>query len=201
MTRLPLTRRAAPLALALLLAPLLALSACQRAEPLPELGTVQDFQLTDQHDKPVSLQTFAGKPWVAAFLFTRCPSICPLITEAMKRVQQEARAADLKLQLVSFSVDPSYDVPEVLRAYAQKFSLDQSNWSLLTGDSKVVGRAANESFKLALEGQIDPSGAHFGITHSAHLALVDAAGQIRGFYRSSDPEQLQRLLGDLKRLQ
>lgn len=180
----------------------LLVSACKaQAEPLPDLGRVQDFALTDQNARPVSLATFAGKPWVAAFMFTRCPSICPRITAAMKGLQAAARERELQFSLVSFSVDSSFDTPEVLREYAQKSGADSANWSFLSGDSKVVGQAANDSFKLALEGQADPSREHFGITHGSHLALVDGAGTIRGFYRSSEDAEMTRLLGDLERLQ
>lgn len=177
-------------------------SACkEQVPPLPELGQVQQFALTDQDGKATALASFAGKPWVAAFMFTRCPSICPRITQAMKGLQAQANQKKLPVHWVSFSVDPSNDTPTVLREYMQKQGVAGSNWSFLTGDIDVIKRTAEDSFKQALEGQADPQKADFGITHGSHLVLVDGKGAIRGFYRSSDDVELAKLLTDLGQLQ
>jgi protein SCO1/2 len=173
----------------------------EQVAPLPVLGQVEQFALTDQDGKATSLGSFAGKPWVAAFMFTRCPSICPRITQAMKGLQAQANEKKLQVHWVSFSVDPSNDTPTVLREYMQKQGVTGSNWSFLTGDIEVIKRTAEDSFKQALEGQADPQKPDFGITHGSHLVLVDPKGAIRGFYRSSDDAELNRLLGDLRQLQ
>jgi protein SCO1/2 len=186
----------------LLVFALLLCGACkEQPPPLPELGQVQQFALTDQDGKAAQLASFAGKPWVAAFMFTRCPSICPRITQAMKGLQVQANDRKLQVHWVSFSVDPSNDTPAVLREYMQKQGVDGANWSFLTGDITVIRRTAEESFKQALEGTADPSKPDFGITHGSHLVLVDPKGAIRGFYRSSDDQELQQLLAALATLQ
>jgi len=180
----------------------LAMMACKaKAEPLPELGQVQPFELSDQGSNTASLISLAGKPWIAAFMFTRCPSICPRITQTMKGLQTKARERDLKVQLVSFSVDPQNDTPAVLSEYAKKFGADLGNWSFLTGDSRVIQRTAEESFKIGLEGNADPEKEHFGITHGSHFVLVDTKAMIRGFYRSDDEAEMDRLLNDVAQLQ
>ena len=91
--------------------------------PLDNLGTVPAFQLTDQGGAAVTPSTLQRTPWVAAFMFTRCPSVCPRITARMKELQAAALSAHKPLRLVSISVDPEYDTPAVLQAYAQKFAL------------------------------------------------------------------------------
>src|SRR5690606_3323481 len=100
---------------------------------LPELGKVGPFALTDQAGERVDNATLAGKPWVAAFMFTRCPTVCPRITAEMKKLQAAAKQKGVSLHWVSFSVDPEHDTPQVLRDYARTHGLDPGNWPLLTG--------------------------------------------------------------------
>jgi len=184
---------------------LLALSAggagCQkRAEPLPNLGQVGAFSLLDQNAGTVSSETLRGKVWVAAFFFTRCPTICPRITRRMRALQVAAADKAPKLALVSFSVDPENDTPPVLLAYAQRFQADSKTWAFLSGDSDVIKRTVVDGFKLALDGKGDPAAENGGIIHGSHLVLVDRALVIRGYYRSDDDEDMTRILQDAARL-
>jgi protein SCO1/2 len=116
-------------------------------------------------------------------------------------LQTQAKQRNLQVQWVSFSVDPQNDTPSVLREYAQKQGVDLANWSFLTGDLAAIRKTAEEGLKQAFEGTADPSKPDFGITHGSHLVLVDQKGAIRGFYRSSDEVELNRLLSDLQQLQ
>ena len=166
------------------------------SKPPPVLGDVGDFALTDQQGKSVTAQTLRGKVWAAAFMFTRCPTVCPRITRRMRDLQHEASQGGLPLQLVSFSVDPDHDTPEVLLAYAKQHSADLTSWRFLTGDVEVVRRTSEQGFKLALEGKATPGAEHFGLFHGSHLVLVDTAGKIRGYYRTSEDEQMAQLLKD-----
>jgi protein SCO1 len=172
--------------------------ACRK--PPPELGSVGEFSLTDQQGRPVTAATMRGKVWAAAFMFTRCPTVCPRITRRMRDLQQAAATAHIALELVSFSVDPENDTPEVLRAYAQKYGADLTSWRFLTGDLEVVRRTSEQGFKLALDGKATPDAEHFGLFHGSHLVLVDGAGKIRGYYRTSEDEQMKQLLDDAKSL-
>ncbi len=167
---------------------------------LPELGKVGPFALTDQAGERVDNATLAGEPWVAAFMFTRCPTVCPRITAEMKKLQAAAKQKGVSLHWVSFSVDPEHDTPKVLRDYARTHGLDLGNWSLLTGDLAAIKKTSVDSFKLALDGTADPNKDHLGILHGSHLVLVDAAGTIRGYYATNDPEALKKLLVDAARL-
>lgn len=170
--------------------------ACRRATELPSLGGVGSFTLTDQAGRPFTPQAMKDKVWAAAFMFTRCPTVCPRITRRMRQLQQTAKNDDVRLELVSFSVDPEHDTPEVLRAYAQKYEADLTTWRFLTGDVEVVRKTSEQGFKLAFEGKPNPSAEHFGLMHGSHLVLVDGAAQIRGYYRTSEDAQMSQLLKD-----
>jgi protein SCO1/2 len=174
------------------------ISACRREPPLPVLGRVPAFALKDQQGRPVGSAELRGKPWVAAFMFTRCPTICPRITRRMRELQIDARARGVPLRLVSFSVDPENDTPEVLRAYAERFGVDQASWSFLTGKLEVVQKTAIDGFKMALENS--PGAEPESILHGSHLVLVDSKLDLRGYYRSESPEETARLLVDFGRV-
>jgi protein SCO1/2 len=177
------------------------LASCQRkAEPLPTLGQVGAFSLVDEQGRTVTADTLRGKVWVAAFFFTRCPTICPRITRRMRALQVATSASQPSLSLVSFSVDPENDTPPVLLEYAQHYGADLHTWSFLTGDLAVVKRTVVDGFKLALDGKPDPNAENGGIIHGSHLVLVDRALAIRGYYRTDDEDDMKRLVDDAKRL-
>ena len=187
-------RELGPLACALVL------GGCNRSTELPALGSVGDFSLKDQAARPVTAATLRGKVWAAAFFFTRCPTVCPRITRRMRELQQAAANDGVKLELVSFSVDPDNDTPEALTAYAKEFGADLTTWRFLTGDLEVVRKTSEQGFKLALDGKATPGAEHFGLFHGSHLVLVDGTGQIRGYYRTSEDEQMAQILRDAARL-
>ena len=169
---------------------------CRRAADLPPLGSVGTFSLTDQAGRAVKAESMRGQVWAAAFFFTRCPTVCPRITRRMRDLQQAAAKDDVKLQLVSFSVDPDNDTPAVLTAYAKQYNADLATWRFLTGDLEVVRKTSEHGFKLALDGKATAGAEHFGLFHGSHLVLVDGAGQIRGYYRTSEDSQMAQLLKD-----
>lgn len=177
------------------------LSGCRRGEPkpLPSFGKLGAFSLTDQRGRSFSSNTLQGRPWLAAFMFTRCPTVCPRITALMKAVQAGARARSLPLQLVSFSIDPEHDTPEVLQRYATDNQLGE-NWTLVTGDSQQVAKTAEERFKIGVSGVPTAGAEHFGMSHGSHLVLVDEAGTIRGYFRSSDEGASEAVLAALAQL-
>jgi protein SCO1/2 len=201
----PLTRRARALTLALAAATSLASPACQRheasaAEALPPLGAVGPFWLTDQDGRTFTEANLDGKVWVAAFMFTRCPTVCPEMVRRMRGIQEQAKQRGVALELVSFSVDPENDTPEVLRAFTAAQGLDTSNWRFLTGDSAVIRSTAERGIKIGVDGTPRAGAEHFGITHGTHLVLLDTHRTIRGYYQSTDGERVAALLEDAARL-
>ena len=167
---------------------------------LPRLGTVPAFWLTDQEGRTFSEKNLEGQVWVAAFIFTRCPTICPEMTRRMRALQEQAKAKSLPLHLVSFSVDPENDTPQVLRAYTTQQGLDTKSWWFLTGDSAVIRSTAENGFKIGIDGTANPSAPDYGITHGTHFVLLDAQRTIRGYYQSSEPTQVTQLLEDAAKL-
>jgi protein SCO1/2 len=171
-------------------------AACRSAADLPSLGNVGTFSLIDQSNRPVTAETLRGHVWAAAFFFTRCPSVCPRITRRMRDLQEQAGKDDVKLELVSFSVDPDNDTPEALSAYAKQYGADLATWRFLTGDLEVVRKTSEQGFKLALDGKPTPGAEHLGLFHGSHLVLVDRTGTIRGYYRTSEDSQMTQILKD-----
>ncbi len=118
----------------------------------------------------------------------------------MRALQIATSGTKPALTLVSFSVDPENDTPAVLLAYAHRYGADLQSWSFLTGDLAVVKRTVIEGFRLALDGKPDPNAENGGIIHGSHLVLVDRSLAIRGYYRTDDEDELQRLVADAGRL-
>ncbi len=170
---------------------------------LPVLGTVPDFSLRASSGQNVSRRDLAGRVWVADFIFTRCASICPTLSAHMAKVQTALNAsADTQVQLVSFSVDPTHDTPEVLREYAGRFHADPQRWLFLTGERHTLYGLIGDGFHLAVAEREPDEDADGGglITHSDRFVLVDAQLNIRGYYHGTDDESVQQLLKDLKTL-
>lgn len=174
------------------------LAGCRAAEP-PVLSTLPAFELTDATGKPFGTKQLAGRPWAANFIFTRCPTICPAFTAKMADVQRAVKESGADAHLVSFSVDPVYDTPERLAAYAAKHGADPSRWTFLTGDPEAVRVAVVEGLKIAAN-PIKPDDDPADIFHGSHFVLVDGEGRIRGYYDSNDADATRRLLADLARL-
>lgn len=154
-----------------------------------------DFTLTDSSGKTMRLADLRGKVWAASFIFTHCHGPCPQITRHMAELQ--ARIADLPgARLVSISIDPARDTPEVLKAYAARFQADESRWHFLTGPEAEIKRVVQEGFLTALQ----PVEGSDQIVHGTMVALVDRTGTIRGFLSGTDPEVGEQAAGRLRAL-
>lgn len=166
------------------------------AEPLPDLGQVPAFSLTGRDGRTVTLADLAGKPFVIDFIFTRCVSSCPLMTAAMTKVGDGLVEGE-DFRRVSVSVDPEYDTPAVLTAYAKTHGAP-STWWFLTGSTKAIVTLMGEGFHLA----VDPSTGdpRNPIAHSTRMVLVDGRGRIRGYYQGLDQDDLAHLNRDLRRV-
>ncbi|HVV46954.1 MAG TPA: SCO family protein [Bryobacteraceae bacterium] len=164
---------------------------CGCGRPLPKLGEVPHFQLTDQAGKNFDSSVLDGHVWVADFVFTNCEGPCPRMTSHMHQLQTRT---DKDIRLVSFTVDPARDTPPVLAAYAKKFAYDASRWSFLTGEIATLNNLDEKAFKLGTvaEGELD---------HSTRFALVDQKGRIRGYYGLSDGNPVEQIAKDAERLQ
>src|SRR5690554_3570292 len=118
----------------LMLSLVLFLVACGEKEIEPNMsGDIADFEFTTQDNEKLSLEDLNGEWWIADFIFTNCTTICLPMTSNMAKLQKELKEEELDAQLISFSVDPDYDSPEILKEYAEEYGADLSNWSFLTG--------------------------------------------------------------------
>jgi protein SCO1/2 len=172
--------------------------ACKPPE-LPRLGTVPELSLRDHRGQALTAASLRGKPFIANFIFTHCPDVCPILTAKLASVRQKLVADRIRLGYVSFSVDPANDTPEVLARYAQDQHVDFSDWRFATGDVDAVKQVIVQGFKQSIAEQPAEAGKPANILHGSHFVLVDAALQIRGFYRSDD-EGLLVLARDARRL-
>lgn len=158
-------------------------------EPLP------DFSLTTHARRPLTRADLSGRPWVANFIFTRCTSICPPFTTKMAAIAKRSAAQVPGLQLVSFSMDPEHDSPAVLSAFAQERQIDTTRWTFLTGPREQMEAAV-------IKGLFQPwdkgNGSLVSIGHSSRFVLIDARGQIRGFYPSTEEGAVERVVNDAR---
>ncbi len=161
---------------------------------------VPEFSLVERSGRVVERSDLDESVWIASFIFTRCPASCPKISAVMAQIQD---ALDSEaIHLVSISVDPAYDSPEVLTRYAERFEADPERWWFLTGNEEAARGLVTGGFKLpAIEtdAEAQAQGAE-QISHSGRLALVDVRGQIVGYFDSSDPQQVETLIARAERL-
>src|SRR5262245_57257897 len=199
----------------------------QAGHDLPRLWEVPDFALIERSGQSVTRADLRGKVWIASIIFTRCVEECPLVSNHMARLQATFES-EPDVRLVSITVDPAYDTPEVLTRYAQSFAAQPQRWLFLTGDKATIYRLVREGFRLGLSDPqesavpeaarvrqalwqlLSPAsalahpGAHphdetqRAITHSARLVLVDRQGQVRQFYNSADQSTLRRVPSDVR---
>lgn len=162
--------------------------------PRPILGAVADFQLMDHRGDTFGSADLRGRLWIANFIFTRCPTICPTLTKQMAEIQHRIRSVAQVVHLVSFTVDPEYDTPEVLAEYAKRFRASQFMWSFVTGPRDKVQSLVRDGFKIYMEGSTDDP---VNIGHGSHFVLVDGAQRIRGYYDLSDEKAMDELLRDV----
>lgn len=166
----------------------------KKSEPTPTVAeaSVPDFTLTNQQGNLLGLSDMAGKIWVADFIFTNCPTICPAMTLEMARLQSEF--ATSPVYFVSFSVDPERDTSDVLSRYAAAYGADERRWHFLTGDKADIYQLAEEGFSLAA--------GHKGIEilHSTRFVLITPDGNIYGHYDSRSKPALLRLRRDVRTL-
>jgi len=169
----------------------------------PVLYTLPPFELTERSGKKVTLDELRGRVWVVGFVFTTCQGPCPMMTSQMyllqRRLGESPETAGAyeagRVGLLTVSVDPEHDTPQVLSEYARLAHADASRWLFLTGERGAVWSLIRDGFKLPVEK--DDTNPAMPIMHSQRLVLVDGAGRIRGFYESLDEEARQTLWRDV----
>lgn len=165
---------------------------------LPLAAPLQPFRLISQEGSEFDSAGMRGSVWVVDFIFTRCPGPCRAMSNQMAAIAQ-ARKNDPGLRFLTITVDPEYDTPEVLAAYAGELGADPARWTFLTGRKTEVYRIIRDIFKLPVE-ELEAPGEHGPIAHSTRFVLVDARSEIRGYYDGLDARDRSRLSAALDAL-
>jgi len=147
----------------------------------PVLGSVPEFSLTDQAEGELSTQTLRGIVWIASFSYTACDG-CQHTMNAMRKIQHRIRGLGQSIKLVTLTLDPNLDAPEIFSQYAQDQRASSRIWSFASGPAD----------------QLDPIYDAFGVTRAPQMRvfLVDGQSEIRGFYDLSDPAAEDLLIRD-----
>ncbi len=156
--------------------------------------TIADFSLVNQNGETVTQADYKDKIYVADFFFTTCPSICPIMTDHMYQIQKEFLNDD-EVMLLSHSVTPQIDSVAQLKRYALKKGVNDGKWNLVTGDKKEIYKLARKSYFAVLE---DGNGDEYDMIHTENFILIDKKRQIRGHYDGTNPDDIDKLLEDIK---
>ena len=178
---------------------------------------VPDFSFTDQNGKTITNKDYDGKVYLVEFFFTTCPTICPKMNRNLIQIQNEFKDFE-NFGVASFTINPEYDTPKILKEYADQYGVTNPNWHLMTGDEKAIYDLSNIGFSLYTAKDADAEG---GFEHSGNFALIDKNGFIRSrkdnfgnpliFYRGTisekekfdddgEPEQISILKQDIAKL-
>lgn len=156
---------------------------------------VADFEFTTQDNEKLGLNDLEGEWWIADFIFTNCTTVCLPMTSNMSQLQDLLREEGIDAQLVSFTVDPDYDSPEVLKKYAESYDANLNNWSFLTGfDYETIKDLSVGSFRS--EVQENPGSDQ--ITHGVRFFLVNPNGEVIKNYYGIDMNEVKTIVDDLK---
>lgn len=163
---------------------------------------IADFKFTNQNGLTITQKNYENTIYVADFFFTTCPTICPKMTDNMVWLQNQLKNHP-EVKLLSFSVTPDIDTPEVLKKYALKKGVDESRWNLVTGDKKEIYYLARKSYLAVKTGKPEEL---YDMVHTENFILVDKNKRIRGFYDGTNLDQptddpktknMQQLLEDI----
>ena len=162
---------------------------------LEKISQVPAFQLTDQAGESITLEDLKGKIWAANFIFTRCKGPCPITVLRMQDLNTKLKKARGNVELVTFTVDPEYDTPEILKAFSEPLGADPASWKFLTGTPDAIQKIVATGLLQPIAKEPDGTPAH-----SSRIVLVDGAGWLRGYHDGLDPEAVQKLMVDIGEL-
>ncbi len=156
--------------------------------------TVSSFELINQNGEKITQADYEGKIYVADFFFTRCTTICPIMTNNMVEIQKAFLDND-EVKLLSLSVTPEIDSISVLRNYALEKGVIDSKWNITTGNKKHIYELARKSYFAVVE---QGDGGLQDFIHTTNFILIDKKKQIRGIYDGTDDASIKALIKDIK---
>ncbi|MBI1347481.1 redoxin domain-containing protein [bacterium] len=167
--------------------------------PLWDTEGIEDFAFTNCDGRTVTKQDLLGKPFAICFVFTKCLGPCPTVTKQLRDLQFQLRDRDF--QLVTLTVDPARDTPEVLANYAKLNGADLDKWYFLTGDQTEIYGLIHRSFRMPVQEVTGPNRQEgFEIIHSTNVMLVDANGVVQGKFNAAKDAEMAELRRELKSL-
>ncbi len=155
--------------------------------------TIQDFAFVNQYGDTVTNRSLDGKVYVTDFFFTTCPTICPLMKKQMKMVYDAIRDKD-DVAILSHTIDPRYDTPEVLRKFAGDLGVEGTQWQFVTGSKEKIYEIGQESYMVTAR---EDSTAAGGYLHSGAFILVDKHRRVRGTYDGTKEAEAKKLIRDI----
>lgn len=158
---------------------------------------VPSFKFLNQDSVWVKKEDFKGKLLIVDFMFTHCPTICPTMTANMKKLTENTKDLESQIQFVSFSIDPKRDSPSRFREYIKTMGITAKNWSFLTGDEQETYGLAFDYFYVGVQRSDNPEE---DFLHDDKFVLVDKEGYVRGFYEGTQPDKVQILENDIRKL-
>lgn len=159
-----------------------------------KLHQIADFEFINQNGKIITQQDYKNKIYIADFFFTTCQTICPIMTDNMTIVQEAIKDFD-DVMILSHSVTPEIDTPEVLKQYGLKKGVDDTKWNLVTGKKEDIYYIARKSYLAVKTG--DPS-QMYDMVHTENFVLVDKNKRVRGFYDGTKLQDIKKLVDDIK---
>lgn len=162
--------------------------------------TIQEFSFTDQTGKSYGSKDLKGKIYVAEYFFTTCGTICPKMNAQMQRVQEAFKGND-QFKILSFTVDPETDSVAQMKNYADGHLADPKQWHFLTGNKNDLYKLARRSFFVLKPAEaVNQGDVGSDFIHTNYFVLVDTKKRIRGYYDGTNPQEVDKLIGDIRKL-
>jgi protein SCO1/2 len=155
---------------------------------------VADFKLINQNGDTITQEDYKDKIYVADFFFTRCQTICPIMTNNIGKLQ-DLFIDDDAIMFLSLSVTPEIDSIAVLRDYADRKGVIDSKWNVTTGAKKHIYELARKSYFSVVD---EGDGGLQDFIHTTNFVLIDKKKRIRGIYDGIDDTEIERLIGDIR---
>ncbi len=175
-----------------------------QAKPVSNAATwdpagIEDFAFTNFDGRTITKADPLGRPWAICFVFTKCLGPCPTVTKQFRDLQSRLREEDIRL--VTLTVDPVRDTPEVLASYAKLNGADPEKWHFLTGDQAEIYGLIHRSFRMPVQEIVGPDRQEgFEVIHSTNVMLVDAEGVVRGKFNAAKDAEMAQLRRELASL-
>ena len=161
---------------------------------LPIIAHVPEFELISENGTPFGSKDLKGRIYLASFVFSRCPTVCPRLLTELEKIQKRVRGTGRKVAIVTFTVDPEFDKPNVLFDLARTRKANPHVWTFLTGNNKEeMFKLYRDGFKVGVEQ--NPKNL-FDIAHSEKIVLVDGDNRVRGYY-AFEEHSINKLMIDV----